>query len=206
MQVCRLKGLFTVVVAYIVVVCGLNVSNVYAGYPDEKEKSLIVSVQDAKALTSIKRIVVFMSGPEEYYVKVLQDALSIELRNLGWNVVSRLEIETAVARDFEKWASLPDSVRTQSNKKGDDAAVTQLVNADTYLTGTVLFGRHQYTNSGKDLNASSEKLVITTVSFQIVNVPQRKTVFEGVLGYINGKSEVFVAQDVRQVIAQYVSK
>lgn len=199
------KNLLALLVCHIMVL-DLSPNEIKAAFLYEQDKTTFLVSGDPEALKSIGRLVIFLSGSEANYVKVLQDALSIELKNTGWNVVSRLEVETAVTRDFEQWALLPDSVRAQTQKKGDAAAVSELVNADTYLTGTVLVGRQQYTNIDKNFNASAEKIVVTSLSFQIVRLKQRKIVFEAVIGYINGKSVVFVAQDIRQIIKQHLGR
>jgi len=180
------------------------ITTVQAQNRDDKENEMSVSVLDANAFKTVKRVVVFMSGPEEHSVKLLEDALAIELRKLKWEVVSRAEVQTAVAKDFVDWANQPDSAQTKSERKNDDAAIAALVRADAYFTGTALFGRRQ---NVKEQDNVSEKIVVTGMSFQIVNVEQRKTIFETVLNYAYGISEIYVAQDVREkALAPYLKK
>ncbi len=179
-----------------------------AGGKGESEdvKKVLVTVHDQLTLEDINRTAVFLTGGEPHNTRVLRDALSIELQNMGWNVVSRLELEKKVTHDWEQWLYLPDSLKADTTKVMSETQIAKLVDANAFLTGTVLFGRHQYANLEKESSASSEKIVITAISFQIVDVEQEKTILEAVVGYINGKSAPYAAEDVRQLLEENVRR
>jgi len=184
---------------------------------EEKRKWTIdtVAVRDAEALRSIKRVVVLVSGAEPYYTNVMQQALAIELRNMGWEIIGDQEIREVVQRDLESWyselpdsvranpewlrswlLSLPDSVQARITGRTDDVTVAKLIDADAYVTGTILMGRQQYASGDKSFQATAEKMVVTDFALQIVNVKDRKEIFGAVLGYRHGQGIGYAAEEM----------
>jgi hypothetical protein len=167
-------------------------------------------------LQPIKRIAVFISGAETFLTTMMDDALSIDLQNLGFDVVKRLEIEKRVTKEwkdrykdwyseYEKWYSLPDSTKLQllPPKPIDELEIARneieigkLVNADGILTGTILEGRQQYSTMKEGSGAGAEKIVITAVSLQLIDVKKENVLFEVLIGYTHGVSIPYVSKDV----------
>jgi len=180
-------------------------------------RSTPVSTEDLKAL---KRIAVFISGSEAFYTTMMEDALSIDLQNLGFEVVNRLEIEKRVTREWKDWylsewkpwyskwidwSYLPDSIKRQSQppEPPDEAEIGKneveigkLVGVDAVLTGTILEGRQQYSNVKEGSGAGAEKIVITAISLQLIDVKKEKILVEVLIGYRHGVSIPYVSKDV----------
>jgi len=171
-------------------------------------------------LKAIKRIAIFLSGSEAFYTTMMEDALSIDLQYMGFEVVNRLEIEKRVTKEWKDWYLsewkpwyskwidwyyLPDSIKHQSPppKPVDEAEIGKneveigkLVRADAVLTGTILEGRQQYSTMAEGSGAGAEKIVITAISLQLIDVKKEKILAEVLIGYRHGVSIPYVSKDV----------
>jgi hypothetical protein len=182
----------------------------------ENVKTIRSTPVTPEELKPIKRIVVFISGSETYLTTMMEDALSIDLQNLGFDVVKRLEIEKRVTKEwkdrykdwyseYEKWYSLPDSIKLQllPPKPIDELEIARneieigkLVGSDAILTGTILEGRQQYSTMKEGSGAGAEKIVITAISLQLIDVKKEKVLVEVLIGYTHGVSIPYVSNDV----------
>lgn len=187
----------------------------------ENVKTIRSTPVTADELKSIRRVAIFLSGSEAFYTTMLEDALSIDLQNLGFDVVNRLETENRVTKEwvdryrdwyseYEGWYSLPDSIKRQllPPKASDELEVGKneveigkLVGADAVLTGTILEGRQQYTNMKEGSGAGAEKIVITAVSLQLINVKKEEVLLELLIGYRHGVSIPYVSKDVMRFLS-----
>jgi hypothetical protein len=175
----------------------------------------------SEELKPIKRIAIFISGSETFLTTMMEDALSIDLQNLGFDVVKRLEIEKRVTKEwkerykdwyseYEKWYSLPDSTKLQllPPKPIDELEIARneieigkLVDADAVLTGTILEGRQQYSTMKEGSGAGAEKIVITAISLQLIDVKKERVLFEILIGYTHGVSIPYVSKDVMEFLS-----
>ena len=195
------------------------------GVAGQESETSQVSVRDRGSLKLARKAVIFLDGADTPALNILVDALAVELREIGWNVASRVEVESALQSGFEEVQKLlPDSVRSNPmkfdawfgslpqhrqeviTKSGDDAAVAGLVGADVYVVGTVVVGRQQYTSTEDEKTVSAEKVVVAAISVHIVSTSQKRPILEAVLGYVYGKGGPFVAKDIRAMIETNLRK
>jgi hypothetical protein len=190
----------------------------------DRDEDLVVlsTTRSVEGMKSLKRVALFLTGDADSETRVLRDALAIALSAVGWVVVDPLEIEAASTRDFQAWLNGIDPQIRQDAEKFEghlratwtsekrfatpnEVALAQLVSANGYLTGTVLFGAHRYQGrlDKTDVSAESEQTVVTNLSFQIVSTAgsEPKTVYEAAIGYrLGGKDILNVAESVRTLV------
>lgn len=190
----------------------------------EAESEIATTIRSTRVnpedLKPIKRIAVFISGAETFYTTMMEDALSIDLQNLGFEVVKRLEIEKRVTKEWKDWylselkpyyselmdwyystdsinrPSQPPKPPDEPEIGKNELGIGKLVDADAVLTGTILEGRQQYSTMKEGSGAGAEKIVITAISLQLIDVKKEKVLVEVLIGYTHGVSIPYVSKDV----------
>ena len=151
----------------------------------------------ADRLGSVKRVALFLSGGNQEVVDPLRDAIAIELQNMGWQVVSRIELQRAVAQDFERSrAEHLDDSQSMFSPGIDEAQIAQLVHADHYVSGTVLTGVKRYSNQGEGFASSLDKMTTLTISLHVVEVNSPETIYQLLVDFLEGEGIPAEAVDV----------
>ncbi len=140
-------------------------------------------------------IALFVAADDIFQARVLQDCLSILLRQAGWDVLEEAALRQARAALSK--ASTPTSATAL--EPPDEASVASAAKAQSYLTVTVVLGRQQHDNNGGERRATAEKAVAVRCSFQMATLYNTTTILEGAIAYEYGKSVYFLGLNRREV-------
>lgn len=160
-----------------------------------------VALLDAAGFRQIHRVVVFLSGADANDARLLEDALATELQNRSFEVVTRSELQEAVASDFlELTRAAADSTRRAPTPARNELAIAKLVHADAFVSGVFQTGRLQMTNQQVKSTWTADKFVVTAATAQVVEVQGNRTLVSVSVGFQYGDGFVHAAQDIAETL------
>lgn len=172
----------------------------------ENEPITLITVDNPIALNSIQNVALFINGTDQSYVAILQSAISIELKNMGWHIVNHLDIQQAISEDYKKYTKTKtDSSNYFLEQNKDKPTLAKLVGADYYLDMQILLGRRQYSIMYDKANLGTEKIVTTTISLEIIDATLKKPVVQVVFDMLHGEGISYIAKLVRDTIEKNIT-
>lgn len=157
-------------------------------------------VNDKTELRNIQRMVIYTNGAEKQLENILQDALSVGLtQTLHFTIADRQQLEIEVTKDFQ----------TKQKKAEKDSSeiiplsleqIAASVGANHYLVIDYTIAKKQYSNEVKGGSETSEKIVISSLSFRIFKIGMIQPLTIGVIDFLLGESPAYAANAITELI------
>jgi len=159
---------------------------------------IVPSYISSSELKKIKKIAVFVTSSYAPYASIIEELLSIKLRELGFEVPERRYVERLTVEELIKHERLIEKNKEQKPKILNIIDIGKKLELDAVIVGNLIEARQQLRLAKQE--GVIERIVVSTLHLQVVSILTGKTMMLITLDYQMGRDIDDAVDDAVKVI------